>query len=63
MKYTISNEAESSTEIRTPEMQYTKNCAVGSRVAGTMVVCLSSVRVIAHSNPSHLPLLLMHVGK
>ena len=34
-----------------------------SRVAGTMVVHLFSVRVIAGSNPSQIPPLLMHVGK
>ena len=32
-----------------------------SRVAGTMVACLSSVQVIACSNLSQVPPLLMHV--
>ena len=39
------------------------NVHLTSRVAGTMVVHSSSVRVIACSNPSQLPPLLMHVGK
>ena len=34
-----------------------------SRVAGTMVALSSSVRVIARSNPSQVPPLMMHVGK
>ena len=39
------------------------NSEKGSRVAGTMVARSSSVRVIAHSNLSQLPPLLMYVGK
>ena len=34
-----------------------------SRVAGTMVVRSSSVRVITHSNLSQVPPLRMHMGK
>ena len=34
-----------------------------NRVAGTMVARSSSVRVIAHLNPSQVPPLHMHVGK
>ena len=34
-----------------------------SRAAGTMIASSSSVRVIARSNPSQVPPLLMHVGK